>query len=291
VAWALRLTEIESGPALAAESAPAPHLYLVLEGDQPLSGSARHCLAGVREVTIGRGSRRTARRDGARLALVVPDRWLSSQHARLVRGGDGWEVHDAGSKNGTFVNGAQTRKAVLDDGDLIEVGHSFWLWRAAAPIAAGAPLDVHAGRALVDGVGDQLATEDLGLLIGELLRTIAGGRARALPCAAGAPRSLLMHRWQRGVGELRSLLDAAVALAGDGNEIEREHLPIARPPTQPPPLQDAPSERDRIADALRAAGGNQTRAARKLGMSRTTLARRMKELEVAHAPGKKKTKK
>ncbi len=242
MAWALRLTEIDSGSALAAESALAPHLYLVLEGDRPLSGSARHCLAGVREVDIGRGPERSVQRAGAQLALQVPDRWLSTAHAKLVRGDDGWEVHDAGSRNGTFVNGALTKVARLEDGDLIEIGHSFWLWRSVVGIVAGAPLDVHAGRAQLDGAGELLAQEDLGLVIGELLRVVAGARAGELTFAALAARALLMHEWRRGVGEVQACLDAAVALAGAGTEIEREHLPLARPPVVPPPLADPEPE-------------------------------------------------
>jgi hypothetical protein len=230
------LTEIDSGTALAAESALAPHLFLVLEGDRPLSGSARHCLAGIREVDLGRGEERSVQRAGAQLSLKVPDRWLSSAHAKLVRGDDGWEVHDTGSKNGTFVNGAYTTVARLEDGDLIEIGHSFWLWRSVVGIVAGAPLDVHAGRAQLDGAGELLAPEDLGLVIGELLREVAGARAGELVFAAMAARALLMHEWRRGVGELRSCLDGAVALAGAGREIEREHLPLVRPPELPPPL-------------------------------------------------------
>jgi DNA-binding NtrC family response regulator len=40
-----------------------------------------------------------------------------------------WVVEDNGSKNGTFVNGAPVRRAVLKDGDAIEAGHTFFLYR------------------------------------------------------------------------------------------------------------------------------------------------------------------
>jgi hypothetical protein len=283
----VRWTDVDAGAAVAGESTVAPALYLVLEGDRPLAGSGYHCLVGVREVDFGRGPERSVRRDGGRLELRVADRWLSGQHARLVRTDGGWEVHDSGSRNGTFVNGAQAKRTAIEDGDVLEIGHSFWLWRAAAPVAAGSALDLHAARGAIDGAGDLLAPEDLGLIIGEVLRAVAGARAGELTFAALAARSLLLHDWRRGTGELRACLDAAVVLAGSGTEIEREHLPIARPPAQPPPLQEAPSERDRIAEALRAAGGNQTRAARKLGISRTTLGRRMKQLGVVHPPRRK----
>jgi DNA-binding NtrC family response regulator len=59
-----------------------------------------------------------------------------------------------------------------------------------------------------------------------------------------------------------------------------EHLPLAAPAvaTRPPDAPSPPDERQRIIDALSAAGGNQTEAARALGISRNTLAARL----VAH---------
>jgi DNA-binding NtrC family response regulator len=44
---------------------------------------------------------------------------------------------------------------------------------------------------------------------------------------------------------------------------------------------EARAERERIVAALRVEGGNQTRAARRLGMSRSTLATRLDDLGIA----------
>ena len=50
--------------------------------------------------------------------LVLADRYLSRQHARIVRCGDGWAIEDLGSRNGTLLNGrpvdAQTELAPRD---------------------------------------------------------------------------------------------------------------------------------------------------------------------------------
>jgi transcriptional regulator of acetoin/glycerol metabolism len=50
------------------------------------------------------------------------------------------------------------------------------------------------------------------------------------------------------------------------------------------PDNDADGERARILDALTRAGGNRTRAARLLGMSRATLYRRLERLGIANRP-------
>ena len=39
--------------------------------------------------------------------IVLPDNHISLQHATLERAGDGWQVLDKGSRNGTFLNGEQ----------------------------------------------------------------------------------------------------------------------------------------------------------------------------------------
>ena len=105
-----------------------PCLYLLLECDRPLSSSSRHALSDLDQVVVGRGpARRAARseRDGSRLlALGVPDSRMSMVHARLVRDMGRWILEDAGSKNGVILNGERHERAVLEDGDLFELGHT-----------------------------------------------------------------------------------------------------------------------------------------------------------------------
>jgi len=120
-----------------------PHLYLAMECDRPLAASARYRLD-VEEVAIGRGGERTVELStvgsARRLDVRVPDRWMSSAHARLSKVMNRWVVEDAGSKNGTLVNGSPTAKHVLSDGDLLELGHTFFLYRDAVPTETGDPL-------------------------------------------------------------------------------------------------------------------------------------------------------
>jgi hypothetical protein len=82
-----------------------PHLYFVACAHNPLARPFRLALAGVTEVTFGRGPEPSVVADPAArsVAVALNDPWTSSAHARLVRGADGWEIVDAGSKNGTIV--------------------------------------------------------------------------------------------------------------------------------------------------------------------------------------------
>ncbi len=55
--------------------------------------------------------------------VVIHDEFCSSRHALLSYDGAEWWVEDAGSTNGTFVNGARAdRKLPLHYGDEVELG-------------------------------------------------------------------------------------------------------------------------------------------------------------------------
>jgi DNA-binding NtrC family response regulator len=142
--------------------ASRPHLYLALECDRPLAPPARYSLADVDAVIIGRGGTRGALRNrdsGVRqLLLKVPDRWMSSTHARLSKVFGRWMIEDAGSKNGTVLNGALEKRAVLSDGDLVELGHTFFLYRDGVPTEDADPADTDASelQAPAPGLGTLL---------------------------------------------------------------------------------------------------------------------------------------
>lgn len=55
---------------------------------------------------------------------VTGDRYVSKLHARLIRKGDNVFIEDAGSTNGTMVNGKRIggRRVQLRDGDWVRVG-------------------------------------------------------------------------------------------------------------------------------------------------------------------------
>ncbi len=123
----------------------AAQLYCILAAGRPLHPASRHVLDGVAEVRFGRGSRRGHERnqhgDRAVLTIRIPDRWLSAMHAEIRRTDDGYVFHDRGSKNGSKINGAPVESATLEDGDIIELGQSFFMYRARAAFLDAEPRD------------------------------------------------------------------------------------------------------------------------------------------------------
>ncbi len=111
-----------------------PVLYVAFFCDDPLETPSRHLLGPLDSVTIGRSRARSARRDLAAgtLELGLPDPWTSSRHARLSRSGAAWQIEDSGSRNGVRINGEPVQNAALQDGDLIELGHTLLYYRADA---------------------------------------------------------------------------------------------------------------------------------------------------------------
>jgi len=83
-------------------------------------------------VTVGRGDRGVQRfeREGRRhFAVRIDDPWMSNAHVSFAREAGRWIVEDAGSRNGTRLNGAILERSTLEDGDLVEAGRSVFLFR------------------------------------------------------------------------------------------------------------------------------------------------------------------
>jgi serine/threonine-protein kinase len=57
--------------------------------------------------------------------IHIPDGRVSRQHFTISEGKEGWCVEDAGSRNGTYVNGRRIARQTLRGGDLIRVGETF----------------------------------------------------------------------------------------------------------------------------------------------------------------------
>jgi transcriptional regulator of acetoin/glycerol metabolism len=100
--------------------APPARSWLVRVGgaSEPHVPPAIHLLDEREKLSLGRAHQPELR-----------DPWLSADHAELRFGDRGWEVHDLGSSNGTLHLGERKARAALADGDLIETGGTFWLFR------------------------------------------------------------------------------------------------------------------------------------------------------------------
>jgi DNA-binding NtrC family response regulator len=134
-------------------------------------------------------------------------------------------------------------------------------------------------------------TGDVGVLVRHFLRT--GGRSPDA-IAPDALSALEQYRWPGNVRELRNAVERAI-IESENGPIGRAHLPDkmtkhesedhvpAGPSRTPLPdtLDHRANERQLIEQALASAGGNKTRAAEMLGMTRRRLYSRMKLLEMA----------
>jgi transcriptional regulator with PAS, ATPase and Fis domain len=125
-------------------------------------------------------------------------------------------------------------------------------------------------------------------LAGKFLAQLAQGR-RPPRLGTSALALLMQHDWPGNVRELRTVMERASVVC-HGDEIRSSHILLDQSATEPPPRTAVASgvvevpeaepmgnteERQRIIDALQACAGNQTRAARRLGISRTTLVHKL----------------
>jgi DNA-binding NtrC family response regulator len=136
---------------------------------------------------------------------------------------------------------------------------------------------------------------DVTLLAAHFLRGQAGGHGKRL--SEPALRALEAHEWPGNVRELRNTMQRAIALS-EGDLIEVEHLGLgaSRPAGAPPGTAttnatdidwDGPLERAlaqvelaMLRRALDAAAGNRSEAARRLGLSRQQLYRKLAQYQM-----------
>ncbi len=118
--------------------------------------------------------------------------------------------------------------------------------------------------------------EDLPVLVDRLLGDLSLRRGLPQPSlSAPALEMLQAHSWPGNVRELENALEYALILA-PGRLIQPAHLPPAVTGSAfPSGPADAGQERQRLVLALRRAGGNQSEAARLLGVSRVTVWKRI----------------
>ncbi len=131
--------------------------------------------------------------------------------------------------------------------------------------------------------------EDIPILVDTFVHRIkmkTGKPIRGM--SKGALEMLMQHEWPGNVRELINVIEYAFVLCSKG-DIGLEHLPGSLNKTSPLPAGKKRKEgipgkksqdREQIMDALHAAGGNKSQAARILGISRVTLWKRLNALDI-----------
>jgi DNA-binding NtrC family response regulator len=149
--------------------------------------------------------------------------------------------------------------------------------------------------------------EDIPLLVDALLTNLRSRHpGREVQVSAEALDALLAYDWPGNVRELANALEYALVHA-EGTSVLPRHLPPemresgqgaaaswGEPAGMPPTglvqaYYRAPTgseEREALSRALRESGGNRAQAARRLGMSRTTLWKRLKQYGLEDAAGR-----
>lgn len=270
-----------------------PHLFLVMQGTSPLAGGARWSLDHVDEVEIGRGAERSSERRGPRLIVRVDDLSVSSPHARLLRAGVTWSIVDLGSTKGTVLEGRRVGRMALAEGALFELGASLFCVRTV-PTPPESPVDVLATDPADAALG--MATllpsyalalgslpllplrerrEDLGVLVAEILRSLAPHRVERLRLRSDFCRTLYRHDWPLDVRELRHTLETALLVAPD-DVLELAHAPEAVRATNAArdPLRAA------LVSALLRQRGNVSGVAREMGRTRMQIDRWMRRFGI-----------
>jgi two-component system response regulator AtoC len=132
--------------------------------------------------------------------------------------------------------------------------------------------------------------EDIPLLANTFLKEICERDGKAFrPLSPEAMETLLRYDWPGNVRELKGAIDSGVTLA-TGNQITVRDLPLTvrgasgglapREGGNQDQVNIHDNEIRLIMRALDESGGNRTEAAKKLGISRRTLHRRLKELQL-----------
>ena len=125
----------------------------------------------------------------------------------------------------------------------------------------------------------------------ELAKTLdakESGGDHQVPLSEEVKQIFLRHPWPGNVRQLHSVIRTAIAMVDEGERLERRHLPedfLAQMEqgTAPSAAFAGPAaslekiELNAIQDTIRHSGGNISAAARQLGVSRTTLYRKLRQ--------------
>jgi DNA-binding NtrC family response regulator len=130
---------------------------------------------------------------------------------------------------------------------------------------------------------------DIEALAAHFARAFGQAMGKRVGLAADALASLRRYDWPGNVRELRNVIERACVLADADVTLERDELSFDFAPAERAAAAGSTSifeeisseEAERVRDALKQAKGNRARAARLLGLPRTTLNDRIKRLGLA----------
>lgn len=128
--------------------------------------------------------------------------------------------------------------------------------------------------------------EDIPLLMDHFREELNAGMHRKVEGFSDeAMASLLKYDWPGNIRQLKHCLEHAFVLCRDP-ELRLEHLPpelrtAPSAPESPAPAGSSPVSREVIVSALEQCGGNKAKAARRLGVSRQTLYRKIREYDIS----------
>jgi DNA-binding NtrC family response regulator len=134
--------------------------------------------------------------------------------------------------------------------------------------------------------------EDIPMLVRSFLKTFTEENRKPLSeLTTDAMQALLRYDWPGNVRELRTAIEHGVVMAS-GQKVTLRDLPTAirQNATLPPPQDPVTTEKrfdlhsnehQLIEQALQETGGNITRAAQRLGISRRTLHRKLHDIRPA----------
>ena len=126
--------------------------------------------------------------------------------------------------------------------------------------------------------------EDLIPLATHLLGDICRELRRPVPeLSAAVQEAFRRYHWPGNVRELRNVLERAIILHEGSGPVEPAHLPPLTGPVVAGQGTLGDVEREHILRTLETCGGNQTRAAKALGISRNTLWEKLKQYKTGPA--------
>lgn len=184
-------------------------LVLGIENGSPQVTFPSLGLHDLTEVCFGRGTRTTTWREGSRLMVQIRDSRMSSQHTRIAVDAGAFHLNDAQSKNGSFVNGHRVASCTLSDGDVVEMGSTFFVFKEQFPtdslyedlVSDGAPPTYSADLREIYRELKGIARADLPVLVcGET------GTGKELTAR-------LLHRWSGRPGAFCAVNCAAIPSA------------------------------------------------------------------------------